>query len=331
MTGKLCAILVSDLEPDAPLEDLATLDMARDIANALARLGYETKTLPFPPDLGVMRARLEDLKPDFAFNLVEAIFGKGALAYIAPSLLEDMELPFAGSGASAIFTTTDKILTKQILKSLGIATPGWAIAPDFADVDEAKHYIVKHAREDASVGIHSDSVVQGREAIIARAARANSERAGVWFAEEYVDGREFNIAVLEGENGPEIMPLAEMTFHDYPEGKPKIVDYEAKWDEDTFEYENSRRFFIDEGKESALAAKLKDAALKSWNAFALRGWGRVDMRVDESGTPLVIDINANSDLCEGMGMADAAESAGISYDALIARIVDCALRTSAAT
>lgn len=325
MTGKLCAILVSDLPPDAPLDDLATLDMARDVANALARLGYETKTLPFAADLRATRTKLDDLKPAFAFNLVEAIFGQGALAFIAPALLEDMKIPFAGSGSSAIFATTDKLLAKQILRSHGIATPGWAHAPDFAGADEEKRYIVKNAREDASIGIHADSVVQSRAAIIARAAKANEERQGEWFAEEFVDGREFNIAVLEGGNGPEVMPLAEMTFHDYPEGKPKIVDYEAKWDENTFEYENSRRNFIDERKESTLAAKLRDTALKSWNAFALRGWGRVDMRVDGSGTPLVIDINANSDLSEGMGMADAAEAAGLSYDALIARIVKATL------
>lgn len=331
MKRKLCAILVSDLPPDAPLEDLATLDMARDIANALKRLGYETRTLPFVSDLAVNRAQLADLKPDFVFNLVEAIFGKGALAFIAPALFEDIKIPFVGSGSSAIFATTDKILSKQVLKSLNIATPAWATAPDFSGVDEAKRYIVKNAREDASIGIDSDSVVQTRAAVIARAKRANEERQGEWFAEEYVDGREFNVAVLDGEDGPEVMPLAEMTFQDYPEDKPKIVDYKAKWNENTFEYENSCRYFIDESEESALAAKLSDTALKSWRAFGLRGWGRVDMRVNENGTPLVIDINANSDLSEGMGMADAAEKKGISYDALIARIVDSTLRTSAAT
>lgn len=331
MKKKFCVILTTDVPADAPPDDLSTLDMARDVSNALERLGFRTKTLPFTADLGAMRARLLALKPDFVFNLVEAFFGKGAHAFIAPALLEDMKIPFAGAGSAAIFATTDKILAKRVLKSLGIATPAWATGPDFRAVEAAKLYIVKSAREDASIGLHADSVVRGRDAIIARARQAAEDRPGEYFAEEYVDGREFNVAVLDGEDGPEVMPLAEMTFHDYPEGKPKIVDYEAKWDEGTFEYENSRRLFMDETGEAPLAARLRETALKSWNAFGLRGWGRVDMRVDKSGTPLVIDINANSDLCEGMGMADAAERKGISYDTLIARIVRCALRTSAAT
>ena len=64
-----------------------------------------------------------------------------------------------------------------------------------------------------------------------------------WFIEDFIDGREFNMSVLAGKDGPEVLPPAEIVFVDYGEDKPRIVDFKAKWEMDSFEYANTVREF----------------------------------------------------------------------------------------
>ena len=148
--------------------------------------------------------------------------------------------------------------------------------------------------------------------------------SGGWFAERYVEGREFNIAVLEAENGPRILPMAEMRFESWPEGKPRIVGYDAKWEEDSSGWRGTVRAFGVERNEPALAARLQDACRRAWTLFGLSGFVRVDFRVTEAGEPLILEINANPCISPDAGFAAAAAQAGMAYDDLVAAIMDAA-------
>lgn len=321
----LAILLVSELGENASPDDMATLEQASDIAGALTALGFSPETLPFRTDLARIRKELESRRPAIVVNLVETLFGGGNLVHIAPALLEQLGIPFLGSGSSALFMTSHKLCAKRIMRACRIPTPDWLEAPRWEGLNEGTRYIVKCANEDASVGIDAKSVVSGRKALLARVHRAEEERPGIWFAEEYVEGREFNVTLIEGPEGPEVMPLAEMTFIDYPPDRPRIIDYEAKWMEGTFAFENTKRRFIDEAAEAGLAHPIRKAACDAWNAFGLRGWARVDFRIDEAGNPFAIDVNANPDLTDGIGVAAAAARAGIAYKELVGRIVERAI------
>ena len=154
----------------------------------------------------------------------------------------------------------------------------------------------------------------------ARADQCIARFGGDWFAERYVEGREFNIAMLDGR----VLPMAEMRFEQWPEGKPRIVGYDAKWEEDSTGWNGTVRAFGVEKNEPRLAEGLRTACEKVWTLFGLTGFARVDFRVDGNGTPLILEINTNPCISPDAGFAAAAAEAGLSYEALIEAIVEAA-------
>ncbi|MBV9549470.1 MAG: D-alanine--D-alanine ligase, partial [Alphaproteobacteria bacterium] len=178
-------------------------------------------------------------------------------------------------------------------------------------------WIVKSATEDASLGLDDGCVVRGRAAVMARAQSCAARHGGTWFAEAFVAGREFNIAMLRGR----ILPMAEMRFERWPAAKPRIVGYDAKWDEDSTGWNGTARHFGVEEEEPALAKALQDACEKVWSLCGLAGFARIDFRVDEAGRPLILEINANPCITPDAGFAAAAAAAGMRYDEVIEALV----------
>ena len=115
---------------------------------------------------------------------------------------------------------------------------------------------------------------------------------------------------IAGPSGLRVLPVAELRFEGYPENKPAIVGYAAKWDSSSFEYRHTVRSF---GVEPELAARAERLARACWDLFALDGYARVDFRVDASGLPFVLEINANPCLSPDAGFAAALARAGIGY------------------
>ncbi len=153
-------------------------------------------------------------------------------------------------------------------------------------------------------------------------AAAAAEGLGNLFIEEFVDGREFNLSVL-GRRGaePEMLPPAEIRFVEFPAGKPRMVGYKAKWDESSPEFGRTPRTF--EFLDGMRRCSRGSAAIagRCWALFGLRGHARVDFRVDGSGAPWVLEVNANPCLSSDAGFAAAAARAGLSMRDTVARIV----------
>ena len=317
-------VLHSDVPPDAPPEDQDTLAAAQAIAKALISRGYQARMAAFFPDLEKLRAEIAGYAADVVFNLVEGIEGKGRLAYVAPLLLDEIGVPYTGTGADALIATGDKPLSKRLFREAGIPTPDWSEPPDWNGLYADARYIVKAADEDASVGLDDASVVTGSE-VRARAELCAGRFGGPWFAERYVDGREFNVSVLQERDSPRVLPMAEMTFEEWPAGRPRIVGYIAKWDDASFESTRTVRQFGFEDREPELALALRHYSQCAWSLFKLKGTARVDFRVDEAGKPLVLEVNPNPGIAPDAGFAAAAARGGLSYAELIERIVLAAL------
>jgi D-alanine-D-alanine ligase len=313
-------VLHSDIAVGAPPEEQDTLIAAEAVRAALDRRGYAVTKAAFRQE--TLAGLMEVETPDLVFNLVEGVDGMGALAPLAPRLLARLGIAFTGADAQGMELTNDKPRTKQKLRDADLATLDWSAPPDWSGLD-GRRWIVKSALEDGSIGLDDDCVVTGVEAVKARAEICAARFGGEWFAEEYVEGREFNIALLGGATSMRILPMAEMTFADWPEGKPRIVGYGAKWDEASSGYRHTVRRFGVEKTEPELAAKLKNACEKVWNLFHLTGFVRVDLRVRD-GEPLILEINVNPCISPDAGFAAAAEAAGMAYDDLIEEIVKAA-------
>src|SRR5262249_30589267 len=152
--------------------------------------------------------------------------------------------------------------------------------------------------------------------------RRRAELGGDWFAEEFVPGRELNVALLAERGGARALPVAEIRFDAFPADKPRIVGHAAKWNIDSFEYRNTRRSFA---VEPQVRERLRRVALDCWALFKLDGYARVDFRVDERGKPWVLEVNANPCLSPDAGFAAALAEAGIGYEAAVERLIDDAL------
>lgn len=317
-------VLHSDVAPDASADEQDTLITARAIAEALESCGHRASLAPFAFDPHALRKLIAECRADAVFNMVEAIFGQGELAPVVPTLLENLNVPFTGCPSAPMALAGDKALAKTLLRLAGLPTPQWHEAP-FGEARDGVRYIVKSATEDASLGLDSKAVVTGREAVRARAEFCRKQYGGRWFAEAYVEGREFNISVLEENGQPHVLPIPEMVFHNWPPGQPRIVSYDAKWSETSTDYNETIRQFRSEADDPVLHKRLTELAEATWRLFRLKGFARIDFRVTEAGEPTILEINPNPCLEPGSGFAAAAGEAGMNYAETIARILQAAL------
>jgi D-alanine-D-alanine ligase len=302
-------------------DEADTVIAAETIRDSLERLGYRSEIIHLGLDLGALAA-LAARRPALVFNLVEALAGNGTLAHLAPSALEHFGLAYTGGTAESLRDTLSKTAVKRLLQTADLPTPAWS--HDGSGLDGVERVIVKSIGEHASIGIDAGSVVTADRA--ADEIRARQGRfGGRFFAEAFIEGREFNVAVLEGPDGPRLLPIAEIDFVEYPDGRPRIVDYEAKWEEGSFAFGNTPRHFDFPAGDGRLLDRLGELALAAWRLFDLVGYARVDFRVDSTTRPWILEINVNPCLSADAGFAAAAARAGMGYDEMIDCIVSTAL------
>jgi D-alanine-D-alanine ligase len=319
MTGKRCCILYNQPGGGALPDELDVLDQVEFIDNTLKKLGINTYRKSITVNFMSEVSELAADKPDFVFNLVESINNKGELCYFVPALLNMHSIPYTGNPVEALFITTNKALTSKILRNSGINNPRGYKPSQHGLLVTGNRYIIKPVWEDGSMGITGESVFYFTPE---RAAKLKEYNDSHWLIEEYIDGREFNISVVIGKNGPEVMPPAEMVFHNFGNHMPRIVDFRAKWEEGTFEYENTAREFPGEKLDSRLKEKIASAAIKCWDVFGLKGYARVDMRIDRNDNPFVIEVNANPCLSPDSGLFAATTNAGIPFTEIMQRVIN---------
>lgn len=300
---------------------------SRRVAHALAELGEDVDTLVFDSaDLYGTVEALAAKRPDAVFNLVEEAGGDLALSVLPTQILETLNRPFTGCGSAAIGLTTHKLAAKSLLAAVGLPTPAWISAEGGPGETGAGPFLIKPVCGDGSQGLAEDRIELADTAAEARAALARAERGvlGGWFAERYVAGRELSQSLLEREGRPQVLPAAEFCFVDYPADKPRIVGYRGKWEPDSFEYRHLVRRFDLPAEDAALVRRLGELSLECWRLFGLRGYARIDFRIDADGRPWILEVNSNPSMCLGASFPAAAEHAGLSFYDLVGALVAAA-------
>jgi D-alanine-D-alanine ligase len=326
---------------DAP-DERDVLVQAETIRAALRALGHDPRTLPCSLGLDELKARLAELKPDLVFNIVESLDGTGRLIHVIPSLLDALAVPYTGACAEAMLLTSHKILAKQYLASARLPTPAWVapfpaagpgLPPDpGARIDSTGGpWIIKSVWEHASIGLEEERVRlwESRDAAAAQLPQRAARMGGSCFAERFIDGREFNLALLASPAGPRVLAPAEIRFEGYAENRLRIVGYRAKWDAASFEFHHTPRRLDFPPEDAALLEQLRTLALQCWRLFGLNGYARVDFRVDAGGHPWILEINANPCLSPDAGFAAALEASGIPFTAAVECILADARRRTA--
>lgn len=313
-----CCILYNEPGNSALADELDVLDQVIHIENHMAELGVVSYRKGITASFMDEIVSLADEKPDFVFNLVESINNKGELNYFVPALLNLYSIPYSGNPLEAIFFTSNKTLAGKTMRNAGISSPASFLPSQFQLLKPGNKYIVKPIWEDGSLGITGESVFECKPGFEKKLEDLDDAH---WFIEDFIDGREFNISVLAGKDGPEVLPPAEIVFVNYDAGKPRIVDFKAKWEIESFEYINTVREFPGNSLNMVLERNLKETACACWRLFGLRGYARVDVRTDSKDNVFVIDINANPCISPDSGFVAATKEAGYSFTDIIRRII----------
>jgi len=327
-------VLYNDLSPLSNGEQIDqiseqdVINCARGIYQALQTLTIPAELVPFGGDLGSV---LAPYPPSdwIIYNLAEG--GGGRLyeeARIAWSL-ETMGYCFTGSSGRAIALTSNKTLTKFFLSRAGLKTPDWWLyhSPDQIPLDGPFSFplFVKPAAEDASLGIGKDSVVRDVRTLRDRAAYIIDHYHQSALVEEFIPGRELHAAVWG--DPQELLPITEIDFSSFPDAQVKIVDYAAKWQQESFEFQHTPSICpVD--LPPGLEKKISRSSLCALQTCGVHAYARVDFRLAPDGTPYILEINCNPDISQNAGFFRAAEASGKSYKDMVLKILTNARRFS---
>lgn len=323
-----------DQELIAAVDISAVRESALAITRAVADCGHDARLIGVHGhDLGAVIESLTADRPDLVFNLCESLANDTRNEMVVPAVLDMLGVPYTGSGALTLGLCLHKKRCKEILRACAVTTPDYVVLAEPRDLQDpvletlAYPYFVKLAREDASIGIDERNRVTSRQALCRRAAELMETYRQPVIAEQYIAGREVNVTVMGNGADIQLLPIHEIDFSAMPPERPHIVSYAAKWDETHVDYAGTKPvpMRLPGGERGAeLLQAIETVAIGAYRALGLRDFGRVDLRVDGTGQPWVIDVNPNCDLSPDAGVARAAAHAGIAFPTLIGRVCEFA-------
>jgi D-alanine-D-alanine ligase len=334
--GKLkVAVLYDPWEaPDQPAATSETAPLTRtldkkevedEVVSALAKLGHDADLYVLDGTIKGLHG-LAKLDGDLIFNLSESFAGNDTADYCIAAYLELLGKRFTGSGSHGLLYAQDKALAKKILAFHGIHTPVFAHSfrgrLDCSD-DLSFPVIVKPAREDGSIGIEFDAVVNSIRELMERIDWLHANFNSPVLIEEYVEGRELYVGVL-GNDKPVALPPIELDLSKLPAGTPRIAAAEVKWGKGTVAYRDTKSAVAEDLPEE-VAALMQTTAVSVFQALELRDYARIDMRLRPDGRVAVIEANPNPWLTSKAEFAMAARRAGRTYTQLVGEIIDLAL------
>ena len=325
------AIVHNKVGEESRIDEKDVLIQSEAVSRALQELNHETITLGCSLDLDEMERQLSSIGPDMVFNLVESLAGEGRFIHFFPGLLDAMGIPYTGSPTEVLCVTSHKVLAKERMTHYGLATPAWR-GPYPADIPclqedppqaDKKTWLIKSLWEHGSLGLDDSGPISGVG--FEKLDKLLVERAPMLgracFAEVFIPGREFNLSLLMDSEGPRVLPPAEICFENYDDKRLRIVGYRAKWESESFEFHHTPRRFDFPPGDTSLLETLTSMAVRCWQCFGMRGYCRVDFRVDPDGRPWILEINSNPCLSPDAGFAAAVSRAGMTYKDAVAKII----------
>ncbi len=293
------AVIYNPVERGGEAVVRGVIDGATEAHDAIEALGHRVSLLRLDEGVRPFVEALDALRPDVVFNLCEGYRESSAGEYCVAGLLERLGVPYTGSGPMALGIALDKPLSKELFGARQIPTPRFAVYRQMPQSLTPLTFplILKLAAEDASLGITPDNVVFDDASTLRRLQQLLDEYHSPVLAEEFIDGREFTVALFDGQ------PL--LVRGTPPVFVPIITNQQRE--------------------------ELMTLAARVWDAIGIRDYARVDFRMDAHGRIYVLEANPNPDISAGSGFRRSLEAANISYPDFIARLLDNALRRGPVT
>ena len=309
-------------------QDLSEKGFAEEIDNIKTSLSkyYEIiSTLAITNDIESAIYKIDDYEPDLIFNFVESIEGIASYEYCVAGVYELLGYKYTGNSPQTLGNCLNKSITKNILRAFKINTPNSITISDSVELKESNFnlefpVIIKLLKEDASIGISEFSVVNTLKSLNKQIDFLFNTYKSQIIIEEYIEGRELNVAIL----GESILPISEISFDKLPKDLPKIVTYESKWIAESVYY-NHTKPICPAKLNNQLKALILDIAVKAYKALNCRDYARIDIRLNKDNIPYVIEINPNPDISVDSGFNRAANIYGLSHEELLFKISEFAL------
>ena len=277
-----------------------SLKSGQSVLDALVRAGIDAHALVWDGDL------VDEIAACAPERVFVALHGRGGEDGTVQGLLEMLGLPYTGSGVLGCALSMDKVRSKQIWRALGLPTPDFHIVrrDESAGLqlpDVAFPVMVKPASEGSSLGVSRVSEAAALAAAVAHAMEFDD----VVLIEQWIDGGEYTMGIVDGEPLP-IIKLE--TPHEF-------YDYDAKYVADT------TRYLCPCGLSDVLLASATSLAVDAFSALGASGWGRVDFMLDGAGQPWLIELNTVPGMTDHSLVPMAAAAAGMNFEELVVRIL----------
>jgi D-alanine-D-alanine ligase len=222
----------------------------------------------------------------------------------------------------------DKSLSKKLLAFHRVPVPDFEVFRAGRPIRRPKRLvfplIVKSLTQEASIGISQASVVENDEKLRERVTFIHESIGTAAIVEQYIEGRELYVGIL-GNQALQALPVWELFFTNMPDDVKRIATERVKWNP-----KYQKKYGIDSGPVKDLAdsecEKIQHLCKRAYRALELSGYARIDLRLDESGRVWVLEANPNPQIARGEDFAASAEKIGLSYDAVLQRIINLGLR-----
>jgi len=301
--------------------------MEYDVIETLREIGHEVRVRGVHDDLSGIRPTVATFLPHIVFNLLEAFAGVATFDQNVVSYLELLRLPYTGCNPRGLIMARDKALSKKLLAYHRVPVPDFTVVrvghKPVVPRRMSFPLIVKSLFFESSIGISQASVVENQEQLAKRVTFVHESLGMAAILEQFVDGRELYVGVI-GNERLEVLPVWEMSFAGMPENRWQIATERVKW---STRYQKRHGIMTSRADlPAATVEHIGRIAKRTYRALDLNGYARIDIRLDADGRPYVIDANPNPNLAYGEDFAESAETAGISYEQLLDRIIRLGLR-----
>lgn len=319
---------------DATLETSSTAPWRTeyDVISTLREvLAHDVAVVGVKNDLGAIKQAADDFKPQIAFNLLEAFHEIGTFDQNVVSYLELLKLPYTGCNPRGMFLARDKSLSKKLLHYHRIPVP------EFTMISRGRKpslrrtlgfpLIVKSLTQEASIGISQASVVDDEVKLRERVQFIHDSIGTDAIVEQYVEGRELYCGVL-GNQRVQVLPVWEMTFANMPDSQHRIATERVKWNT---KYQAKMGVATAEARDlpDGVRERVQHVSTRVYKVLDLSGYARVDLRLDAAGQVRVLEANPNPQIARAEDFAQSAMAAGLTYPALLQRLLTTGLRWEA--
>ncbi len=241
------------------------------------------------------------------------LHGRGGEDGTMQGALKTLGIPYTGSGVLGSALAMDKLRCKYLWRGMGIPTPDFLLLMPGCDVSaEATNVgfpvFVKPSREGSSIGMSKVDKLDDLPKAVELAWQYDQEV----LVEQFIDGGELTVAILQGEALPVIRIETPNVFY----------DYDAKYQADSTQYH------CPSGLDVSIEKKIQQIAKQTYDSVACSGWGRVDFMLDQDSNPYVLEVNTIPGMTDHSLVPMAATAAGIDFDELVLRILETSNETS---